>query len=124
MATGGRILHHLRNHLGDHRCSVVFAGYQAGGTRGARLVAGERSIRIFGQEVSVNAEIVSLPSLSAHADAGQIIDWMRTLKKAPRHVYVTHGEASAADALRCRIEHELGWSASVPMIGDSVEVQF
>lgn len=124
MATGGRILHHLRNHLGDHRCSVVFAGYQAGGTRGARLVAGERSIRIFGQEVSVNAEIVSLPSLSAHADAGQIIDWMRTLKKAPRHVYVTHGEASAADALRCRIEHELGWSASVPMIGDSVEVPF
>ena len=122
MATGGRILHHQLNHLGDHRCSVVFAGYQAGGTRGARLVAGERSIRIFGQDVTVNAEIVSLPGMSAHADAAQIIAWLKTLKKAPRHVYVTHGEASAADALRWRIEHELGWAASVPMIGDSVEL--
>ncbi len=122
MATGGRILHHLLNHLGDHRCSVVFAGYQAGGTRGARLVAGERSIRIFGQDVKVHAEIVSLPGISAHADAGQIIAWLRTLKKAPRHVYVTHGEASAADALRWRIEHELGWSASVPLMGDSVNI--
>ena len=70
----------------------------------------------------MNAEIVSLPGMSAHADAGQIMDWLRTLKKAPRHVYVTHGEPSAADALRWRIEHELGWNASVPMMGDSVEV--
>lgn len=122
MATGGRILHHLLNHLGDHRCSIVFAGYQAGGTRGARLVAGERSIRIFGQEVAVNAEIVSLPGMSAHADAAQIIAWLKTLKKAPRHVYLTHGEPGSSDALRWRIEHELGWSASVPMIGDRVDI--
>ncbi len=122
MATGGRVLHHLRNHLGDHRCSIVFAGYQAGGTRGARLVAGERSIRIFGQDVNVNAEIVSLPGMSAHADAGQIIQWLRSLKKAPRQVYVTHGEPGAADALRWRIEHELGWKASVPMMGDQAEL--
>ena len=122
MATGGRVLHHLLNHLGDHRCSVVFAGYQAGGTRGARLVNGERSIRIFGQDVAVNAEIVSLPGMSAHADASQLIAWLKTLSKPPRHVYVTHGEPSAADALRWRIEHELGWHASVPMIGDSVNI--
>lgn len=122
MATGGRILHHLLNHLGDHRSSVVFAGYQAGGTRGARLVAGERSIRIFGQDVIVNAEIVSLPGMSAHADAGQLIDWLKTLKKPPRHVYLTHGEPDAADALRRRIERELGWHASVPMIGDRVDI--
>ena len=122
MATGGRVLHHLLNHLGDHRCSVVFAGYQAGGTRGARLVAGERSIRIFGQDVAVNAEIVSLPGMSAHADASQLIAWLKTLSKPPRHVYVTHGEPSAADALRWRIEHELGWHTSVPMIGDSVNI--
>ena len=122
MATGGRILHHLKNHLGDHRCSVVFAGYQAGGTRGARLVQGERSIRIFGQDVTVNAEIVSLPGMSAHADAGQIMDWLRTAKRPPQHVYITHGEQDASDALRRRIQRELGWHASVPMMGDRVEV--
>ena len=122
MATGGRILHHLKNHLGDHRGSVVFAGFQAGGTRGARLVQGERSIRIFGQDVAVNAEIVSLPGMSAHADAGQIMDWLRTAKRPPQHVYITHGEHDAADALRRRIQRELGWHASVPMMGDRVDV--
>ena len=122
MATGGRILHHLKNHLGDHRCSVVFAGYQAGGTRGARLVEGERSIRIFGQDVAVNAEIVSLPGMSAHADASQIMDWLRTAKRPPQHVYITHGEQDASDALRRRIQRELGWHTSVPMMGDRVEV--
>lgn len=122
MATGGRILHHLKNHLGDRRCSVVFAGFQAGGTRGARLVQGERNIRIFGQDVVVNAEIVSLPGMSAHADAGQIMDWLKTAKRPPQHVYITHGEHDAADALRRRIQQELGWHASVPMMGDRVEV--
>jgi metallo-beta-lactamase family protein len=122
MATGGRILHHLKNHLGDHRCSVVFAGFQAGGTRGARLVQGERSIRIFGQDMAVNAEIVSLPGMSAHADAGQIIDWLKTAKRPPQHVYITHGEQDASDALRRRIQRELGWHASVPMMGDAIEL--
>ena len=122
MATGGRILHHLMNHLGDRRCSVVFAGFQAGGTRGARLVAGERSIRIFGQDVAVNAEVVSIPGMSAHADAAQIIQWLGTLSHAPRHIYITHGEHDAANALRRRIQRELGWRASVPMMGDCVDV--
>ncbi len=122
MATGGRILHHLMNHLGDRRCSVVFAGFQAGGTRGARLVAGERSIRIFGQDVAVNAEVVSIPGMSAHADAAQIIQWLGTLSHAPQHIYITHGEHDAADALRRRIQRELGWRASVPMMGDCVDV--
>ncbi len=122
MATGGRILHHLRNFGPDHRSSIVLAGYQAGGTRGARLAAGERELRIFGEDVRINAEVVSLPGMSAHADASQIIDWLRTLPKPPRHVYLTHGEPAAADALRCRIERELHWRASVPMLGDVVEV--
>jgi metallo-beta-lactamase family protein len=86
------------------------------------LVQGERSIRIFGQDVTVNAEIVSLPGMSAHADAGQIMDWLRTAKRPPQHVYITHGEQDASDALRRRIQRELGWHASVPMMGDRVEV--
>lgn len=121
MATGGRILHHLRNHGRDHRSSIVFAGYQAGGTRGARLVAGEREIRIFGEDVRIQAEVVSLPGMSAHADAGQLIAWMKTLQRPPRQVYLTHGEPTAADALRWRIEHELGWKARVPLMGERVE---
>ncbi len=122
MATGGRILHHLRNFGPDHRASIVLAGFQAGGTRGARLAAGERELRIFGEDVRINAEVVTLPGMSAHADASQLIDWMRSLKKAPRHVYVTHGEPAAADALRCRIQRELNWHASVPMLGDAVTI--
>jgi metallo-beta-lactamase family protein len=117
MATGGRVLHHLANMAPDHRNSIVFAGYQAGGTRGAKLVDGARSVRIFGDDVIVNAEVVSLPSMSAHADATQIMHWLKTLQKPPRQVFITHGEAEAADALRWRIEHELGWSASVPLMG-------
>ena len=117
MATGGRVLHHLINMAPDHRNSIVFAGYQAGGTRGAKLVGGARSVRIFGEDITVNAEVVSLPAMSAHADASQLIDWLKTLKKVPKHVFVTHGEPDAADALRWRIEHELGWSASVPLLG-------
>ncbi|MFN5447435.1 MAG: MBL fold metallo-hydrolase, partial [bacterium] len=68
MATGGRILHHLRAMASDHRNSVVFAGYQAAGTRGAKMLAGDRTVRIFGEDIPINADVVSLPSMSAHAD--------------------------------------------------------
>jgi len=103
MATGGRVLHHLKALAPDPRNSIVFAGYQAGGTRGARLVAGERTIRIFGQDVAVNAEVVSLQGMSAHADAGQLVDWLRTAPHAPKRVFLTHGEPAPADLLRQRI---------------------
>jgi metallo-beta-lactamase family protein len=122
MATGGRILHHLRMMASDHRNSVVFAGYQAGGTRGAKMVAGDKTVRIFGEDIAINAEVVSLPSMSAHADAEQLIEWMKTLKKKPKHVFVTHGEPSSADALRLRIARELGWDVSVPLLGQRVEI--
>lgn len=122
MATGGRVLHHLRALGPDHRNSIVFAGYQAGGTRGARLVAGERSVRIFGEDVRINAEVISLAGMSAHADAAQLIDWMKTAPKAPRHVFINHGEANAAEALRIRIGRELHWDASVPLLGHRVEI--
>lgn len=122
MATGGRVLHHLKALAPDRRNTIVFAGFQAGGTRGARIVAGERSIRIHGQDVSVNAEVVSLPGMSAHADAQQIVNWLKTAPKAPRAAYLNHGEPAAADTLRHRIERELGWSATVPRLGQTVEI--
>ena len=120
MATGGRVLHHLKSLAPDHRNSIVFSGFQAAGTRGAKLLAGERTVRIFGQDIAVNAEVISLPGMSAHADAGQIIDWLKTLKTPPRQVFVTHGEPEAADALRLRIKNELKWEVQVPLLGQSV----
>lgn len=122
MATGGRVLHHLKTLAPDRRNTIVLAGYQAGGTRGARLQNGERSLRIHGEDVAVNAEVVSLEGLSAHADAQQITQWLGSAAKAPRGVFITHGEPGPADALRQRIERELGWTATVPSLGQTVEI--
>ncbi|MFC5499386.1 MBL fold metallo-hydrolase RNA specificity domain-containing protein [Caenimonas terrae] len=121
MATGGRVLHHLKSLAPDRRNTIVFAGYQAGGTRGARIVAGESSIRIHGEAVPIRAEVVSLPGMSAHADAAQLVQWLKTAPQRPQALYLNHGEPAAADALRQRIEQELGWIAAVPRLGQSVE---
>ena len=122
MATGGRVLHHLTAFAPDARNAIVLTGYQAGGTRGAALAAGARSTRIHGQEVPVNAEVVQLAGASAHADANEILDWLRSAPRPPRKVFVTHGDQDAADALRGRIEHELGWPAQVPDYREQVDL--
>ncbi|MDO9196855.1 MBL fold metallo-hydrolase [Rhodoferax sp.] len=123
MATGGRVLHHLKALAPDRRNTIIFAGYQAGGTRGGRIVAGERSIRIHGEEVAVNAEVVSLPGMSAHADAQQIVQWLATASRPPRGIYLNHGEPGPADALRQRIEGGLSWPTTVPRLGQTIEIQ-
>lgn len=123
MATGGRVLHHLKTFASDHRNTIVFAGFQAGGTRGARIVAGEKSVRIFGMDVPIHAEVVSLDGMSAHADAPELITWLKTIKRAPKTVFLNHGEPEAAEALRLEIKHNLGWSAMVPLLGQQVELK-
>lgn len=120
MLTGGRILHHLAAYGSDPRNAVVLTGFQAGGTRGAALLGGARSLRIFGEDVPIRAEVVDIDTMSAHADADEIIAWMRGTLKAPERVYVTHGEPAAADTLRARINRELGWRARVPEQGERV----
>ena len=119
MATGGRVLHHLAAYLGHHRNMVVLTGYQAPGTRGASLSSGAKSLRIHGQDVPVRAEVVQLQSASAHADAGQLMAWLRAIPQAPHRVFVTHGEMGASDTLRHRIETELQWRALVPEHGST-----
>ena len=119
MATGGRVLHHLAHHAGNHRNMIILTGYQAPGTRGATLASGARSVRIHGRDVEVNAEVVQLQSASAHADAGQLLQWLKTLPHAPDQVYVVHGNIEASDALRGRIQHDLGWRAMVPEHGST-----
>lgn len=122
MATGGRVLHHIKALAPDHRNTILFAGFQAGGTRGARMVAGEKTIRIYGDDVPINAEVVSLEGMSAHADSGQVIDWLKTAPKPPKFVYLTHGEPGPADTLRQRIKHELDWPAMAPLLGQTIDL--
>ena len=119
MATGGRVLHHLALYAGNHRNMIILTGFQAPGTRGATLAGGAKSVRIHGRDVEVNAEIVQLESASAHADANQILAWLRTMRRAPDQVYVVHGEPGPSDELRKRIKHELGWRAMVPEHGST-----
>jgi metallo-beta-lactamase family protein len=114
MATGGRVLHHLRHMLPDPKHTVVLAGYQAEGTRGRSLLDGAREIKLLGRYVPVRADVVDAPAFSVHADADELVGWLRSAPQAPDAAYVVHGEAAASFALRDRIARELGWTAVVP----------
>jgi metallo-beta-lactamase family protein len=118
MATGGRVLFHLERFAPDHRNTVLLVGHQAVGTRGDQLLHGERRLKIHGKHVEVRAEVVSLGGLSAHADSDEILTWLRGFPEPPRQTFITHGEPRAADALRRRIQDELGWSARAPEHGE------
>ncbi len=122
MATGGRIVHHLAQRGRDAQNAILFAGFQAAGTRGQALLGGAEGVKIHGQFVPIKAERLRLDSLSAHADAGELIDWLRTLRGAPRQVWINHGEPAASDMLRVRIRDALGWEAEVARPGERVEV--
>src|ERR1700752_9947 len=109
MAEGGRVLHHLKAALPNAQNTVLFAGYQGAGTRGRRLVDGEKSVKIHGEWIPVAARIAHLDSMSAHADANEIMHWLHGYKSAPRQTFIVHGEPAAQDALGSRIQAELGW---------------
>lgn len=113
MATGGRVLHHLKHYAPDPRSTILFAGYQAAGTRGATIVHGGSQVKIHGEYVPIRAEVQNLSSLSAHADSNEIMRWLRGFEVAPNRCFLNHGEPEAADSLRLRIKDELGWRARV-----------
>ena len=122
MATGGRVLHHIAAFGPDHRNTLLFSGYQAAGTRGRKLLEGARETKIYGQWLPINAEIAELPMLSAHADSDELMRWLSGFQRAPRRVFVVHGEADSSEALRERIQRELGWSVCVPLQGQEFEL--
>jgi metallo-beta-lactamase family protein len=122
MATGGRILHHLKHYAPDRRNTILLSGFQAGGTRGAALKAGATEIKIHGRYVPVRAEVASLDMLSAHADRDELLRWLGGFKAPPRMTFVTHGEPDAADTLRHDIKEKLGWEVHVPEHGERVEL--
>ncbi len=122
MATGGRVLHHLRTVAPDHRSSIVFVGFQAAGTRGDALVRGTDEIKIFGRYLPVKAEVHRIDGLSAHADWRELLDWLASGSLQPDRTFVVHGEAASADAFRRRLGDELGWPAEVPLQHETHEL--
>jgi metallo-beta-lactamase family protein len=122
MATGGRVLHHLKALAPDPRNTVLFVGFQAAGTRGGAMIAGAKSVKIHGEYVPVRAEVAVLDNISGHADYREILQWLRHFRTPPRTTFVTHGEPVPADALRHRIEEEFGWHCVVPYYQESAEL--
>ncbi len=114
MATGGRVLHHLKRLLPEPRNQVIFVGFQAAGTRGDALIHGSQSVKIHGEYIPVHAPVLNIDALSAHADQTELMDWLGTMPHKPQQVFVTHGEPAAADTLRLQIQDRLGWPVIVP----------
>ena len=122
MATGGRVLHHLKVLAPDERNCILFVGFQVGGTRGEAMIHGAHSVKIHGEYVPVRAEVVALDHLSAHADSNEIVDWLKHFKNPPLETFITHGEPGPADALRIRIHEEFGWKCRVADYSERVSL--
>ena len=122
MCVGGRILHHLKTMLPDPRNTVLFAGFQAPGTRGDQIQSGAETVKIHGEQIPCRAEVVYLPNLSAHADWSEIINWMRQIKEPPRMTFITHGEPKAAQAFQSHVREELGWQSEIPAYKEKVRL--
>jgi metallo-beta-lactamase family protein len=114
MITGGRVLHHIKAFAADRRNTILFAGYQAAGTRGEALLNGKKEIKMFGEMVTVNAEVIALDNVSAHADYQEMLGWLSKFKTPPRKVFITHGEIHAAEALRDKIQKAFAWQCVIP----------
>jgi metallo-beta-lactamase family protein len=122
MATGGRVLNHMKAALPNARNTILFSGFQAEGTRGRKLLEGAREIKIHGEMVPVNAHVEQVQSMSAHADVDELLRWLRGFRKVPAMTYVVHGEPAAADAFAASLQRELGWKARVPDYLEAVEL--
>lgn len=119
MASGGRVLHHIKNFGASHRNSIIFCGYQAGGTRGEQMVHGAKAVKIFGQEIQIHAKVVQLDNMSAHADYSEMLNWLSHIKQSPKKIFITHGELNASLSLKEKIEERFSWRCKVPEQGYS-----
>jgi metallo-beta-lactamase family protein len=122
MISGGRVLHHLVQRLPDARNAVILAGFQAQGTRGRALQEGAKSLKIYGQDVPVGAEIVEMGQFSAHAGKSELLRWLTALPAPPKQTYLTHGEPAAAQSLQQAIQEKFHWKAAVARYMDTVDL--
>jgi len=123
MCTAGRIKHHLKHNLWRKESSIVFVGYQAEGTLGRRIKDGAKKVKIFGEEIKVNAQIHVLEGFSGHADQGELIEWMKNFKKKPQKVFLVHGEQDAMNVLSGLIQNELGLEVIMPKLGENFVIK-
>jgi metallo-beta-lactamase family protein len=114
MASGGRVVHHLKAFAPKPNNTILFVGFQAAGTRGAAMLDGAESIKIHGEYIPVRANVEFVSNLSAHADYSEILDWLGGFEKSPKKTFITHGEPVAADMMRRHIEEQLHWQVIVP----------
>ncbi len=122
MCDAGRIKHHLRHNLSRRESAVLITGFQAQGTLGRRLVDGARRVSIFGQDIPVRAAIHTLGGFSAHADLSALLAWVSNFRRPPHHTFVVHGEEGAALAFAERLRSDQGWTVTVPVSGQSVQL--
>ena len=123
MCTGGRIKHHLVANISRKESTILFVGYQAAGTLGRHIVEGSKTVRILGQNYPVRARIAQIHGFSAHADRNELFNWISGLKRAPRHVFITHGEARAAQSFGEFLHEKTGWEISIPEYGTEVSLE-
>ncbi len=124
MCDAGRIKHHLKYNLFNSNNTVVFAGYQAEGTLGRRLLEGARKVNIFGETVSVKAKITKISGISAHADQKALVKWISNFAPTPSNVFLNHGDSDATGALSALVQKEIGVKPFLPVVGDSFELDF
>lgn len=122
MATGGRVLHHIANYGPKPNCAIVFAGYQAEGTRGRDMIDGRNEVKIHGEIVHIRAKVEKLSNMSDHADAKEIIEWLGKMPKHPIKVFITHGELGSSEALATRIQKELKWNTEIPEYLETIKL--
>lgn len=122
MATGGRVLHHIKAYGPGPRNTILFAGFQAAGTRGRAIVEGVREVKIHGDWIDIRAEVADLTALSAHADSTELLRWLRGFKSTPKNTFVVHGEPGSSASLRDQIATHLGWPSTVPSIGEQFDL--
>lgn len=123
MATGGRVLHHIKKMAPDERNTILFTGYQASGTRGATMVSGAPFVKIHGEYIKVSAKVVNLEDFSANADSNELADWFTQSQVQPKHVFITHGETQESFALKRKLEKELNWKCTVPQLNQAIVLE-
>lgn len=123
MCEAGRIRHHLKHNLWRKECSIVFVGYQAEGTLGQKILSGAKKVKLFGEEIAVNAEIYNLPSLSGHADKNGLLNWLENFKEKPKEVILIHGEKGSRDYFK-NLLIEKNYNTFCPNIGDIYSSEF
>lgn len=122
MATGGRVLHHIKAFGGDPRNTILFSGFQAAGTRGRAMIEGERQVKIHGDWIDIKAEVDELSMLSAHGDVDEIMRWLSGFRRPPAETFIVHGEPGGSKGLGERIKQDLGWKYRIPAMGERIDL--